>query len=292
MATGKGKQGSDGNGLGNGRNGSVDLRGAIYQAFYAPYAHDREQLLGWGFNLVNDFDFPTGYHSRFLAQKFGRELPQVMTLLAQMEPAIVDAAMVLGAVLWLAREYPRTYCKALLSEDERFLQWLREKVRALEERGISVLYLKRVGLYESFSSFTFNDLDFNVERAAQIVSQRPRAQGIVDVKPLYEEFLAMGEPSERYPTGRQVETDEAKAMSAVVSLEYPLLAVTLPSTLGNWLVIDGWHRIHKAYNLGIETLKCDPLTLAETERCLLSELFRPLWQVELDRRVLSALFRP
>ncbi|MFC4118535.1 hypothetical protein [Nonomuraea zeae] len=59
--------------------------------------------------------------------------------------------------------------------------------------------------------------------------------------------------------------------AATVDLTKPLLVVPLPCALppGNRLVIDGWHRIHRALDLRMEKLPAILLDPADERRCRL-----------------------
>lgn len=67
------------------------------------------------------------------------------------------------------------------------------------------------------------------------------------------------------PSGpRWVIVDEDHAMSDATDLSVPLIAADLGD---QFLVIDGWHRIYKAYHTGVGSLPSRVLTREETRRC-------------------------
>jgi hypothetical protein len=53
--------------------------------------------------------------------------------------------------------------------------------------------------------------------------------------------------------------------AATVDLAEPLIAVPIPDA--GWLIIDGWHRIHKALTAGVEKLPVIVLTPEEELAC-------------------------
>ncbi len=55
------------------------------------------------------------------------------------------------------------------------------------------------------------------------------------------------------------------AHAASVNLDEPLIAVPIPDV--GWLIVDGWHRIHKALTQGVEKLPVIVLTAEEELAC-------------------------
>jgi hypothetical protein len=110
---------------------------------------------------------------------------------------------------------------------------------------------------------------WNVGLAKDLVATRaPSVE--VPVAPQYEAWLTdqlhrTADGGWARPSGaRWVIVDEEHAMSEVTDLSVPLIAADLGD---QYLVIDGWHRIYKAYHTGVASLPCRVLTEAETNRC-------------------------
>lgn len=110
---------------------------------------------------------------------------------------------------------------------------------------------------------------WNVTLAKELVHGRAPTEE-VPVAPQYQAWLT-DEPKrtpygvEARPSGpRWVLVDEEKAMGLDTDLTEPLIAADLGD---HFLVIDGWHRIYKAFHTGISTLPCRVLTPQETRKC-------------------------
>ncbi len=121
--------------------------------------------------------------------------------------------------------------------------------------------------------FSFLERTWNVTLAKELAAELD-ADARAPVKLMYETWLtdkpqALPEGGEARPSGKAwVIVDEQKALSAATDLDVPLIAVELPETL---LIIDGWHRIYKAYHAGISELKCRVLPPEPAALCEVTE---------------------
>lgn len=98
--------------------------------------------------------------------------------------------------------------------------------------------------------FNFVSTQFNVELAKQIIRNTPRPVSKMPIEPL-----------RRYIT-KSISIDSDKLEGDVIDLSIPLIIAQKGS---NVLPIDGWHRIAKAFDLGLTELPAVFLTEEETK---------------------------
>jgi len=104
--------------------------------------------------------------------------------------------------------------------------------------------------------FTFLLSAYDISLARRIVAQRPPG-GTIPVRPYYEGVIGAG----------IVAVDEAYALSDAVDISQPVIAGTFHD--GTTMVLDGYHRITRAYREGHATLRCCTLSAAETNQITL-----------------------
>lgn len=113
--------------------------------------------------------------------------------------------------------------------------------------------------------FTFLMSAYDISYARLLVRLR-KPDGCVSVREYYEGVIVTG----------IVEIDETYALSGAVRLDRPLIVGTFRS--GSRVVLDGYHRIARAYHTGVCELPCYTLSVAETDRIRIydqSIWFRP-----------------
>ena len=82
-------------------------------------------------------------------------------------------------------------------------------------------------------------------------------------------------PAELASIGKNVTVDHDHAMTT--DLNDPVIAIILTlDEMKDMFIIDGWHRIHKAVELGVENIPCCVLSEEETELVALSWTVTPL----------------
>lgn len=115
------------------------------------------------------------------------------------------------------------------------------------------------GLTWDFKNETFAFLFdvWNVDRAKQIIKDKPRPILELDLEPL-RKFV--GKPGQLVLVG--VAVNWKKAQSDVVDLTVP---VVMAYGKDKFIPIDGWHRIAKALLKGLKTLPAVKLTRAESK---------------------------
>jgi hypothetical protein len=102
--------------------------------------------------------------------------------------------------------------------------------------------------------FLFGSMRFNVDRGLALVAEVTRQAQRVQVAP-WAEFFGFSNPKEKGITllaPRFLDPDYAMT----IDLEEPVLIASIRSSWGELLplLIDGTHRIYKAYTLGVSTL--------------------------------------
>ncbi len=82
-------------------------------------------------------------------------------------------------------------------------------------------------------------------------------------------------PAEIATIGKNVKVDHDYAMTT--DLTIPVIAVVIQlDEMRDMFIIDGWHRIHKAVQLGIENIPCYVLSEEQTKTVTLSWKVTPL----------------
>ena len=229
---------------------------------------------------VDDALFPMYYHDKYLQGKFRQaEFAFMAQTLLQTPRAIVSACHLVGAMLYYSttHEAHTKWSDAIvLTEAGSSTPLLEELVRhgrLLEKHHLDKFYFVNYSLDWEGESFTYEDFTFDISMGLDIVQGRTEL-GALKVAEWVKNPMF------------NIEINPAQLPH--VDIAKPLLMATLPQIFGGThLLIDGWHRLHKAHQQGVPTLYAHVLNLHETYMVLRSQPYRPVWQRELRAKAVS-----
>jgi len=123
---------------------------------------------------------------------------------------------------------------------------------------------------EKFETFTFISAQYDVRAAKQILASKKRTPkihqlAVADVEPLLAKHTKEGNV-EMITMGVTVDWSRAES-DPTIDLDVPIIVAQ--TAQGNFLPIDGYHRIAKAVKVGKTHLPCVVLNKAETKKILL-----------------------
>lgn len=199
---------------------------------------------------------------------------------ANFPDAILRAGFWCAVYSRLAQLQPLAFIKMLGSDPQKCLarQYFTLCSKLIFDAGLKPEFLLSYAISESpIMCFSTHDFDFNIRKALKLTENR-RPNGWINVAEWTR--LSFADPSSLW----KAEVDEVYAMSDQVDISRPLILAKLPSVYRTGeILIDGCHRLFKAYKKGKDRLAVHRLTLAESEECMMTDFVRPLYLKDLKR---------
>lgn len=205
---------------------------------------------------VDSTQYPWGYSQHYRLRDRGTEIDDF----EQFDPEIQHQVHLVSAVLDFAITQPLQFAIAI--SDTEFKTSLHQQLTQIPlPLRTSILLRQSI---EDFmpNLFTFNELYFDLDLAAQMIAQNQREAVSIDFTQAYPRWV------------EEIDTDLFAEPDSVIIAQ-------LPRSIGTHLPISGWETMAQLYR---ETNRVQTpayfLSLRESEACLLSEHLRPLWIFE------------